>query len=154
MAFARFGEWLMDAWLAKRYARGGDLLPNWRIFNTSTRTFAIGIGLVVTSLGAIIVMEVDPEWVPVPVSIGFAIALAARIMREQSVVDADPMERQLWRAAIKWLGDGSYSLYLTHYVVLRVVYTAGEFVATRAGIDFNALAPAQLVTAVFAIPSC
>ncbi|MBW2291180.1 MAG: acyltransferase [Deltaproteobacteria bacterium] len=154
-ALARFGEWLLGAWLAERYVRGGSIFPEWAVFASGSRTFAFGLGCAGIAIVSVILTEASLYWLQIPVTIGFTIALGGLIMSEQQSSRASGQEAAgRLRAVTKWLGDRSYSLYLSHFITLHVVYSIGQRVAARVGLSYEPMSPIVLSVTAVAIVSC
>jgi peptidoglycan/LPS O-acetylase OafA/YrhL len=137
-ALARFGEWMLGAWIAECYVRG-DFEPG-KLNVVRASSFlgwtgvwlglaAVGLSLLVTAL-----FSASQYTSEVPVTIGFAWVIASLLSLERS--DRLKLGKR-FRAGATWLGDRSYSLYLIHYLVISVV---GEFYVRVMGIaDKDAL---------------
>lgn len=133
-ALARFGEWLLGAWIAERYVRGDFKLSQPSLWLGWTGVL-LGIGFVAVSMLTVALLSGTQYNAEIPVTLGFGWVLAALISLEQT-------ERisiaGRFRTAAVWLGDRSYSLYLIHYLVIAV---AGEIYVRLMGIaDKDALA--------------
>jgi peptidoglycan/LPS O-acetylase OafA/YrhL len=108
---ARFGEWLLGAWIAEAFVRDG-LRARWH-------RLGVGAGALVLALaiGGVVWTAVDRSWVEVPCGVGFALVLTGLLARERAV---GPPRWGALGSAARFLGDRSYSLYLVHFTVLNV----------------------------------
>jgi peptidoglycan/LPS O-acetylase OafA/YrhL len=160
-ALARFGEWLLGAWLAERYVRGGNLFPEWSVFASGSRTIVFGIGFTGVAILGVILAEVPFNALQIPATLGFTIVLGGLIMLERqssrgcgrAEEDRSGRSRGL-RAVTKWLGDRSYSLYLSHYVTLHGVHFVGRNLAGRLGFDFEPMGWTTSAVSIVAICVC
>jgi peptidoglycan/LPS O-acetylase OafA/YrhL len=154
-ALARFGEWLLGAWLAERYVRSGSLFPSWPVFATGARSFATGIGFGGLAIVSVTLAEAPMYWLQIPITIAFAIALGGLIMSEQrSRSESDNQTGSRIRSIMKWLGDRSYSLYLIHYITLHVVHFVGRQVAARFGLSYEPMTGTVFAVTMIAIFTC
>jgi peptidoglycan/LPS O-acetylase OafA/YrhL len=133
---ARLGEWLLGAWVAEAWARG-----------TAIRVRGAWTGaLLLAAIGAVAISGVREWWLDVPVAVAFALWLSSRVADGRSVAGAPGMDRVLAR-----VGEFSYSLYLTHTLVIASVFEMG---ARIAGIDKDALAGRPLALLLTLVACC
>ncbi len=133
-ALARFGEWLLGAWIAQEYATGRlRELARSRWFGWNG--VWLGLGLVLSSVLGIALLHGRQYSAELPTTIGFAWLLASLLTLELS--DRFNLRGRFRRVAL-WLGDRSYSLYLVHYLAIGF---AGEVFARLMNVpDKDALA--------------
>jgi peptidoglycan/LPS O-acetylase OafA/YrhL len=121
-AIARFGEWLLGAWIAEAYASGRIAVlarSGW----LGWRGVWLGCGTVLGSALGLASLRSGQYTTDLPSCIGFAWLLASLLSLELSGRFA--LHGRLGTIAV-WLGDRSYSLYLVHYLVIS---TTGEILA-------------------------
>ncbi len=113
-AIARFGEWLLGAWVAELYATGK--LEAW------SESAWLGWGGVRFSIAAVLgsvlgiaLLGGTQSTAEFPTTLGFTWLLASLLALEVS--GRFEMHGRGQRVAI-WLGDRSYSLYLVHYLAI------------------------------------
>jgi peptidoglycan/LPS O-acetylase OafA/YrhL len=134
-ALARFGKWMLRAWIAECYVRG-DFDPHKlreMRFNRSLSWADVWLGLTMVELSLLItaLLSGAPYASEVPVSIGFAWVLASILTLEQS--DRLKLGKP-FRAGETWLGERSHNLYLIHYLVISTVdelYARGKGIADK-----------------------
>lgn len=131
-ALARFCEWMLGAWIAECYVRGDFEPGKLNVVRASSFLGWTGLwlGLAAVGLSPLVtaLFSASQHTSEVPVTIGFAWALASLLSLERS--DHLKLGKR-FRAGATWLGDRSYSLYLIHYRVISVV---GEFYVRVMGI--------------------
>ena len=112
-AFARFGEWMLGAWIAEAYRRG-SLAKSW--LKTIYAPLAGIVGLVV---GNVLLQRLswDLHTPDALFSLSFACIVAWCVIYETSQAD---MLGRGWKFAA-YVGHRSYSLYLCHFSILAIV---------------------------------
>ncbi len=111
---ARFGEWLLGAWIAESYA-SGRLTDLARSHGLGWRGLWMGAGLVVVSVLGVALLRGQATSAEMATTVGFAWLLTSMLTLELS--DRLGFRGRLHTIAV-WLGDRSYSLYLVHYLVI------------------------------------
>jgi peptidoglycan/LPS O-acetylase OafA/YrhL len=121
-AVTRFGEWLLGAWIAEAFVRDGmRRVP--AVIATLGRALTIGLALVASGVVLAYFVAYDDFVWDIPAVLGFSIVLVGALHSE-SVRGAAWASRRTWYAWACWLGTRSYSLYLTHLLVITVITEA------------------------------
>ncbi|MFT4549350.1 MAG: peptidoglycan/LPS O-acetylase OafA/YrhL [Verrucomicrobiales bacterium] len=125
MALFRFGEWMLGAWLADQvFGRGWDFVRG-----GLKPVIDLTIGGAVILAGVLIggLFKVEGDIMDVPGAIGFFFVIRGLVRSE--------FRGTLWtgklQAALGYMGDRCYTLYLTHLTVVAVVAGVLQRLANR-----------------------
>lgn len=147
-AVTRFGEWLLGAWIADAFVRHGmQQVP--AALSTLGRATVIGLSLVAGGVVLAYFVAYDDFVWDIPAVVGFSVVLIGALHSEatRSAVWAAHRTAYAWAC---WLGTRSYSLYLTHLLVITVITEAySRFM--RADKDALGGSPGLLLVAGFAV---
>jgi exopolysaccharide production protein ExoZ len=121
-AVTRFGEWLLGAWIAEAFVRDGmRRVP--AAIATLGRASAIGLTFVASGVVLAYFVAYDDFVWDIPAVLGFSIVLIGALHSEAARGAVWAASRK-WYAWACWLGTRSYSLYLTHLLVITVITEA------------------------------
>lgn len=123
----RFGEWLLGAWVAETYARGG-IVPFLARAGGPARSIGLGIAIIMIAIPLGAVLGGADHSVELPAAIGFTFVLLGAIGVELNG-SSRSSRRGPWQVIGSWLGERSYSLYLVHFTVLVSVVEAWARIA-------------------------
>lgn len=121
----RYWEWLLGAWCAQQWLAGG--FANDR---SSARWYSYGVGIFVIGVGSVVVLTLGREWADV-----VAVVSTYFLVRAALVHGLQERARRAFSSAVSrmadWASLRSYSLYMTHFIVLAAV---GDVAARVLGI--------------------
>ena len=151
---ARFGEWMLGAWLADAVVNRRVALPRSAV--TMLVWMALGVAIVVLARVLSIVGHIEMHAADPVFSAGFAIVIGAAVLGEQRAGGSQAERRTLVGhvlAPLATAGKRCYSLYLFHFATIAIV---GELFArmrhlTDADKDAMGGTPFWLLTTVVAV---
>lgn len=114
----RFGEWLLGAWVAERYATG-RIIPS-RSLLRPILLVAGGMLCVATGSALCAAFGLRTHTTDVPACLGFMLVLLGMLSWELARRDTG-IGQGLWARLATAVGERSYSLYLVHLTVMAAV---------------------------------
>jgi len=111
---ARFGEWLLGAWMAELCVLP-DFPQSWKWPRLGSR-LSLGAFIVTSSALVVAGAGLPRLWLNLPAAVGFALILLGVI--EKELARPRPASLSRIQRLGQWLGERSYSLYLVHFTVM------------------------------------